>query len=157
MSRECERFRERIAALLDGECAVDDRSRAMEHVLACAGCLAEWEASKALRERLAGLVEEPFAEDRAALLRAAAPLLDELTPAEHTQSERRWWQVGLAAWAPRLAMAAVLTLVALLVVLWPREETRGLRSASVLTYHEYVSGTQQESYSVGTASFERGF
>jgi hypothetical protein len=129
----------------------------MEHVLACPTCLAEWEASKALRERLASLAEEPSATDRAALLRAAAPLLDALTPADRAPADRRWWQGGLAAWAPRLAMAAMLALAALLVVLWPRGETRGLRSASVLTYQEYVSGTQQESYPVGTASFERGF
>jgi hypothetical protein len=129
----------------------------MDHVLGCAGCLAELESAKALREELPKLAGQPTAGERAAILAAAGPLLDEIAPATAAQAAPPWWRSGLGGWAPRLAAAAALILVAALVALWPRHETRELRSASVLTYHEYIGGAPQGPGSVGAAKMERGF
>jgi anti-sigma factor RsiW len=157
MNRECERFSKRIAALLDGECSAADRSRSMEHLLSCDGCLAEFEEAKALREQLRTLSSAPTAKERAAILEAAGPLLDQIAPASAPPAAPAGRVPGFGNWAPRLAAAVVVILVVALVALWPRNETRDLSSASVLTYYEYIGGASQTTGPVGATSVERGY
>jgi len=139
---------ERMAALLDGEIPDGERAGTMEHLLSCSRCRAEWEASRSLQEALGELATGSTAAERKAVVEAAQPLLGR---------SRKRRPARLARWASPLGLAAALLLVALLVSFWPRPQTRELRSATVLTYHEYLQGARPDPTPAGSVSFDRGF
>lgn len=110
----CHEARNRLDLFMDGELAVEENLKVLEHLNLCRPCAEVFEAEKSLREGLREQMEEKAPAALAGKIRAAMD-----------RPRRRWW-------IPAAGAATVLVALAVLLVLPPRQAF----AAAAVEYHE---------------------
>ncbi|MBN1826394.1 MAG: zf-HC2 domain-containing protein [Candidatus Eisenbacteria bacterium] len=147
----CQRVRENLGRLLDGELPKKDREELLAHIGVCVECAAEWETVREIRRAAGRGAERGTEEERRAILRAAEPELARLR-ARRGRGGRTATALRRAAHSPRVRIAAVVAAVIVFAFLVP---TRGGRAPApaamvVWTYAELDRPEANRSFPLGS-------
>ena len=148
---DCERVRENLGRLLDGELPKKERERLLAHIGACVECAAEWETVREIRRSAGRGAPRATDEERREILSAALPELERLRAerARRTPALRRLRRITGSS---RFRIAAALAALVFFTAILSSRDGRAPAPASMVvwTYEELDRPDPDRPFPLGT-------